>query len=1175
MIPIRCPLFSRMGSIGLAFAALVTLAGWTASAKAAPTFQAAGAVATGTGSVNVPWPAHQVDDIALLFVASAGGQAATLSTPAGFVAVANSPQSTGTGANGTRITVFWARATSTAMATPRVADPGNHVSAQILTYRGVVTAGNPWDVTGGGVKAAASTSVTVTGVTTTVPDTLIVQVVSRDNDSAAAAFSGQANAALTGIAERTDTGTNSGNGGGFGVWDGVKASAGATGNTTATVASSANAFLTIALKPPTSTISSINRANPDPSNAAAVSWTVTFSTSVTGLDASAFALAAGGISGAFISSVTGSGTTWTVVANTGIGAGTLGLNQTASGSVSPTLNGTFTGQVYTITATPALAEYRMDEAFWNGTAGEVVDSAGSFPGRAMNSSTTTNASSAIAGNPGTCSYGIFDNGGSTTQGYVELPGFPNLNADFTITGWIRTTNNAVAGQRIVVDDENGTGGYGFSLGDGGTGTLRFFARGSSVIILDTPLNTIANNTWYFVAAVADITNGTRLIYVYDAGGNLLPGLPVSVASTGWGTDSGTASIGAETNASAESPATFHFKGNLDEVRVYQKVLSQAALTALATQTHACPVVAVTAGGFNAYETSTAAGSITGVIKTKIAGAAVSLDMIALNAAKTAIATTFTGTVKVEVLDASNNSGALDADGCRPTWTAIQTLANPTFAAGDNGRKTISFTQPNAYRDMRLRISYPAVSPTTTACSNDNFAIRPSAFANFAVTDTDWQTAGSGRNVDSVSFGALTHKAGRPLTVRADAVNAAGTPAITTNYAAAPAASLTTCSGAACTSSFGTLSLDATFASGQLSTATASYNEVGSFQLQLVDSTFAAVDAADGSTAVERNIVSPAINVGRFVPDHFVVSYNTPAFGTACGTFTYTGQRFNYTTVPVITVAAKNFANNTTTLYATSGSWWRITNASLANKTYAAASGTLDTTGLPVTDPVIASTGNGVGTLSFSSGSGLSFTRSLASPYDADISLAIDVIDADGVSLGTAAQFGAATPGNGIAFTSGKVMRFGRLRLSNANGSQLVPMAIRMETQYWNGTAFVTSADTCTAITPVNIALGNYQRNLSGGETAVASVGAFSGGVAWIRLSAPGAANNGSVDVSVNLSPAPVGASCTAGMTASTASGLAYLQGSWCGAPLDRDPTARATFGVYRGSDHMIYQRENF
>ena len=258
--------------------------------------------------------------------------------------------------------------------------------------------------------------------------------------------------------------------------------------------------------------------------------------------------------------------------------------------------------------------------------------------------------------------------------------------------------------------------------------MRFYSRGSSVIILDTPLNTIANNTWYFVAGVADITNGIRRIYVYDAAGNLLPGMPVSVASTGWGTDAGTASIGGETNASGEPPATNHFKGNLDEVRVYPKVLSQSALAAIARQTRVCAVIVTAPGGFNAFESSTAAGSITGVIKTKIAGSPVSLDIVALNPAKTGILTTFADTVRVEVLDSSNNSGALDANSCRSTWTTIQTLSpDTTFVAGDNGRKTITFTVPDAYRDARLRITYPAGAPSVTGCSTDNFAIRPSAF----------------------------------------------------------------------------------------------------------------------------------------------------------------------------------------------------------------------------------------------------------------------------------------------------------------------------------------------------------------------------------------------------------------------------------------------------------------
>jgi len=374
----------------------------------------------------------------------------------------------------------------------------------------------------------------------------------------------------------------------------------ANGIASPSVANSYAAFA-VAEKIPPPAVVSIIRADANPTSVATVSWTVTFSKSVTGVDATDFALAATGVSGAFVSTVTGSGTTWAVTANTGIGSGTLGLNLTDDDTIvdagghklggTGAGNGSFTGEVYTVTATPALAEYRMGEAAWNGTANEVVDSSGSGNhAQAFNSASTDNASSALMGDPGTCRYGVFDNGTTITQGYVQTP-LGNLTSDFTITAWIRTTNNTVTGQRILIDDQGvapGTG-YGFSLGDGAAGRLRFYSRGITPISFDSTY-TVANNVWYFVASVVDFTSKKRSIYVFDTSGTLLGSDVEAAAWTGiWGTDGGPVSIGAETNASAELPATFHFRGNLDEVRVYQKVLSQNALAAIAAQRHICPV----------------------------------------------------------------------------------------------------------------------------------------------------------------------------------------------------------------------------------------------------------------------------------------------------------------------------------------------------------------------------------------------------------------------------------------------------------------------------------------------------------------------------------------------------------------------------------------------------------
>ena len=601
-------------------------------------------------------------------------------------------------------------------------------------------------------------------------------------------------------------------------------------------------------------------------------------------------------------------------------------------------------------------------------------------------------------------------------------------------------------------------------------------------------------------------------------------------------------------------------------------------------------VAGVLGGFNAYDTSTAAGAGSGFIRTKVTGTTVSVDIAALNLPRTAVETGFTGTVRVEVLDASDNSGALDVYGCRSSWTVLQTLPDTVFAPGHKGRRTVSFTQANSYQDLRVRVSYPTTSPTQIGCSNDNFAMRPDQFT-FSVTDGDWETAGTTRTLDNVAVpGGIVHKAGRPFTVQATAVNGAGTPATTTNYAGTPAATLTDCGGSsACPSSPGTVTLGASFVAGVLNTSSASYDEVGSFNMQLRDTTFASVDASDGTpadcSASGRYVCSGTLAVGRFVPDNFAVALNTPAFGTACGTFTYAGQKFSYTTAPVITVTARNFAGGTTTNYA--GALWQITNASLTGKSYAAAVGTLDLSGLPGTDPVINDAGSGTGTLTFGSGTGLSFTRTTpVAPFDADVGLSINVIDADGVaSASNPATFGAATPGNGIAFDSGKPMRFGRLVMRNASGSQLLPLLVPVQAQHWSGAptnAFITNTlDSCTTIASADVAMGNYTGNLSGSptcETAVTSAGALSAGRATLVLAAPGAGNAGSVDLTINLGATASGSTCTSlgGAPASaTTANLPHLQGNWAGGAYDQNPTARATFGIYKGSDEMIYMRENF
>ena len=319
------------------------------------------------------------------------------------------------------------------------------------------------------------------------------------------------------------------------------------------------------------------------------------------------------------------------------------------------------------------------------------------------------------------------------------------------------------------------------------------------------------------------------------------------------------------------------------------------------------------------------------------------------------------------------------------------------------------------------------------------------------------------------------------------------------------------------------------------------------------------------------------NVGRFVPDHFAVTANAPFLQTQCvaGSFTYAGQSFAYAIAPMLTATARTAGNGSIQNY--SGNFFKLTTTSLQNRLYTSASGLLDTSGVPptTTDPVVTETAPGQATIVFSSGSGLEFDRtSMPAPFIADIGLSIDVIDEDGVAgLGNPATFGGA---GGIAFTDGAQVRYGRLRFTNAVGSELVNLPVPLTSEYFAGPGigFVTNtADSCT--TNVALTLTGFTENLAAGETCVLDSGSPGSSGAGcpapaplvqqfiepplsgnfnLTLAAPGSGNTGSVTIDSTVPP--------------------WLQFDWNAAsPGDENPSGQATFGLYGGEKSQIYQRE--
>ncbi len=581
------------------------------------------------------------------------------------------------------------------------------------------------------------------------------------------------------------------------------------------------------------------------------------------------------------------------------------------------------------------------------------------------------------------------------------------------------------------------------------------------------------------------------------------------------------------------------------------------------------------GAFNAFDTSAWGGSTTGVIQTKIAGTPFNLDVVALNATPSVL-TTFTGAVKVELVDGTS------AASCA-AMTNIQTVTSSyTFKSTEKGRHTFSaISEANSYPHVQVRISFPAASPTAVVCATDQFAIRPSYFSLVA-SDNNWTTAGTSRSLNAATASATpVHKAGQPLTLTITPYNSQG--GITNKYNGSPSlSSVCVLPASGCVS--GTFNVGTfTTNSGVATSNTASFNEVGVISVTATDSAFANIDAADGTSVSQRSISSAASNVGRFVPDHFDVALNLPQFSPGCGTFSFVGQPIKYSIRPEATVTAKNSANDITQNY--KSELWKI-NPSHATygvtPNYSEASQPLtlfNASAASVTDNA-----NGSGSLGFADtiSNVLSITRSAPlATFNAEIALSFNLQDTDGVAVtnvdGVATsnpiRFGSASAGNGMAFSSGyKAMRWGRLNMQNASGSELNILSVPLYSEFFDGINFIKNTnDNCTSLDlssqlklkNVQTASGAWQSGNtamtiapSGSSTASLANVPLVSGEAGLSFSAPGSGNTGYIDITGSFSSLP------------------WLLFDWDNNGVhDNAPSAKASFGVYRGNSQQIFWRE--
>jgi len=336
------------------------------------------------------------------------------------------------------------------------------------------------------------------------------------------------------------------------------------------------------------------------------------------------------------------------------------------------------------------------------------------------------------------------------------------------------------------------------------------------------------------------------------------------------------------------------------------------------------------------------------------------------------------------------------------------------------------------------------------------------------------------------------------------------------------------------------------------------------------------------------------NVGRFIPNAFSAAPNTPVFGTFCAqtlpavSFNYLGQPLTYTVPPVLTVTALSATGSTTRNY--TGAFFKLTNSTLTGRTYTPtpASPALDSSGLPsiATDPAISDLGSvpatatlsGQATLTFSmgTGTGLLFTRGAAvAPFNANISLSINVMDSDGVAAPNPVVFGGAT---GIIFSSNATQQYyGRMALRDAVGSELLDLPMALTTQYYVSTTqgFTTNTnDNCT-VAPKPIVLSNFVLPLTSGKTCVRDSGSPGASGAGCAAAAPPltAYKATATSGNFNLVFAAPGSGFNGAMTV-TGTAPAWLQYMWNSAGgTNTNPTGIAAFGVFSGQASRVYQRE--
>lgn len=351
----------------------------------------------------------------------------------------------------------------------------------------------------------------------------------------------------------------------------------------------------------------------------------------------------------------------------------------------------------------------------------------------------------------------------------------------------------------------------------------------------------------------------------------------------------------------------------------------------------------------------------------------------------------------------------------------------------------------------------------------------------------------------------------------------------------------------------------------------SISEVGVFRLTATP--------PDYLGASMGHAVSQSGRVGRFIPAYFKVE-GAASVRPACGNaFSYQGQPMPFASglEPNLTVTAYSRLHNVTRNYDRPGFWklaapvvgsYASVTAELldpADPDYASTvqrDARLASQGTPVLAVTGADDGDGARQYTWS-GQELLYAQPLVPgladyPFRArirqDFSATSLTDNADGVDVCHGDGSSCQPYGYVFADSPGSEVRLGRLRIGNAHGSELQGLSLPLFLESWRDTAGgsfqIETMDTCTVLGATS--LGAFTGNLASGETAPTTSEPLAG-VGSLRLTAPGAGNDGSVRVGFPALPL-------------------WLQYPWDGT-VRQGASGLATFGIYRGPAPLIFRRE--